>query len=309
MADHKSEGFLSSPGKIIADDAKEKLFISDSNHNRILITDLHGRILETIGSGKTGLNDGSFATATFNHPQGMCLVDNHLYVADTENNALRKVDLLQKTVETPPICKHLHSPLDLVPFENRIYIAMAGSHQIWMFDLQENQIGPFAGTGQESRVDGTLNTSCFAQPSGITIDGHRLYIADAESSSVQKIELVNGEVTTLVGMDMLDSGDVDGSGDQVQLQHPMGIHAYGGKLFLADTDNHKIKFIDPLTRTCMTVLGTGHPGRSTGQEPAFSKPSGLCVIAPYLYIADTDNHRIVKMFLGDRVVSELKLSE
>lgn len=316
----QEKSILSYPGKIIANGV---LFISDSNHNRILITDTNGRILEKIGSGQIGLDDGNFTQATFNHPQGMCLIGENLYIADTENHAIRKVDCAAKTVTTvagtgkqaapfatpgDPMTTHLNSPWDLAVFENRIFIAMAGSHQIWLYDLDENQIGPFAGTGQESRVDGTLQTSCFAQPSGLSLDGHRLYVADSETSSIRKIDLATGEVTTLVGIALFDFGDEDGFGDQVRLQHPIGVHAYGGKLFIADTYNHKIKFLDPRSRTCMTVAGTGKPGRSTGNEPKFYEPCGLWVAPPYLYIADTNNHRILKMFLEDRVVSELKIS-
>ena len=316
------KNILSYPGKIIVDASGQKLFISDSNHNRILLADSNGHVMETIGSGHIGVNDGKFSEATFNHPQGMCLVDENLFVADTENHAIRKIDLKNKTVTTvagtgkqaapfatpgDPMTTHLNSPWDLAAFENKIFIAMAGSHQIWMYDLDENQIGPFAGTGQESRVDGPLASSCFAQPSGLAIDGHKLYVADSETSAIRKIDLGTGEVTTLVGIALFDFGDEDGSGDQVRLQHPIGVHAYGGKLFIADTYNHKIKFLDPSTRTCMTVLGTGKPGRSTGNDPAFYEPCGLCVAQPYLYIADTNNHRILKMFLEDRVVSEVKV--
>ncbi len=319
----QKKSLLSYPGKMIADESGQKLFISDSNHNRILITDNNGRILETIGSGETGLGDGGTAQATFNHPQGICLVNENLYVADTENHAIRKVDLAAKKVTTVagtgkqaapfatpgnPMTTHLNSPWDLATFENRIFIAMAGSHQIWMFDLDENQIGPFAGTGQENRIDGPLQTSCFAQPSGLALDGHKLYVADSETSSIRKIDLATGEVTTVVGIALFDFGDVDGYGDQVRLQHPIGLHAYGGKIFVADTYNHKIKLLDPLSRTCMTVIGTGKPGRSLGGEPKFYEPSGLWVVHPYLYIADTNNHRIVKMFLEDRIVKEMGLT-
>ena len=317
----KEGSVLSYPGKIIA--AGQKLFIADSNHNRIVVTDTNGRILEIIGSGKMGLSDGGFEQATFNHPQGMCLMGDNLFIADTENHAIRKADLAAKTVATvagtgkqaapfampgDPMTTHLNSPWDLAAFENRIFIAMAGSHQIWLYDLDENQIGPFAGTGQENRVDGNLQSSCFAQPSGLSFDGRCLYVADSETSSIRKIDLATGEVATVVGIALFDFGDVDGFGDQVRLQHPIGIHAYGGKLFIADTYNHKIKFVDPLSRTCITVAGAGKPGRSTGDEPKFYEPNGLWIVPPYLYIADTNNHRIVKMFLEDRVVSEFKIS-
>ena len=88
------------PGKILADEKADRLFIADSNHNRIVVTKLDGTLVETIGSGQIGAADGNFATATFNHPQGMALVGDALYVADTENHLLRKVDLKKKQVHT-----------------------------------------------------------------------------------------------------------------------------------------------------------------------------------------------------------------
>ena len=81
------------PGKVLADEAGGRLFIADSNHNRIVVTDLDGQLQHVIGSGAIGRADGAFETCSFNHPQGMALVGDMLYVADTENHLLRKVDL------------------------------------------------------------------------------------------------------------------------------------------------------------------------------------------------------------------------
>ena len=88
------------PGKILADAANSRLFISDSNHNRIVVCSLDGKLIDVIGSGGIGRKDGGYATAEFDHPQGMTLVGDTLYVADTENHLLRAVDLTQKTVST-----------------------------------------------------------------------------------------------------------------------------------------------------------------------------------------------------------------
>lgn len=298
---------LNYPGKLIADPDGKKLFISDSNNNRVLMADLSGKILE--------------AFEGFNHPQGMCLIGENLFVADTENHSICRVDLAAKKVETvagtgkqaapfatpgDPMTTHLNSPWDLAAVPggtgksgaDKILIAMAGSHQIWLFDLKENKIGPFAGTGQERLVDGPLAGSCWAQPSGLSLSGHHLYVADSETSSIRQLDLNTGEVTTLVGIALFDFGDVDGVGNQVRLQHPIGLHAFGEKIFVADTYNHKIKLLNPNTRECFIIDANAQ----------LYEPCGLWVVPPYLYIADTNNHRIVKMFLEDRVVSEVRLS-
>ncbi|NQT37297.1 MAG: redoxin domain-containing protein, partial [Planctomycetes bacterium] len=85
------------PGKVLADGASGRLFIADTNHNRVVVTDLEGKLLEVVGSGATGRDDGDFATARFNQPQGMALDGQILYVADTENHLLRKVDFATRT--------------------------------------------------------------------------------------------------------------------------------------------------------------------------------------------------------------------
>src|SRR5512132_3885249 len=130
---------------------------------------------------------------------------------------------------------------------------MAGTHQIWKLDLEKQEVSTFAGSGREAREDGALLESGFAQPSGITSDGQKLYIADSESNIIRVIDIAAGRVETLVGGDLFDFGDVDASGNAVRLQHPLGVVADEGKVLIADTYNHKIKKLDPKTRDVKTL--------------------------------------------------------
>src|SRR3989441_4451102 len=91
---------LAFPGKILADAKSDRLFIADSDHNRIVIARLDGTLVDTIGNGAHGADDGSFDRATFFRPQGMALDSDTLYIADTENHLIREVDLKSKTVKT-----------------------------------------------------------------------------------------------------------------------------------------------------------------------------------------------------------------
>ncbi|HEU4934520.1 MAG TPA: thioredoxin-like domain-containing protein, partial [Pyrinomonadaceae bacterium] len=84
---------LAFPGKILADAKTDRLFIADSNHNRIVVTKLDGTLVETIGTAEAGAADGAFDKATFYRPQGLALNGDSLYVADTENHLIRRVDL------------------------------------------------------------------------------------------------------------------------------------------------------------------------------------------------------------------------
>ena len=323
---------LSFPGKVLADGPGDRLFIADTNHNRMLVTTLEGSVRQVVGSGSAGLEDGDFITATFDHPQGMALTGDVLYVADAENHALRRVDLVAERVDTiagngnqgyqrdgrgPGLQMELNSPWDLAYHEDTLYIAMASTHQLWSMNLADGQIGPYAGSGRESITNGLLANATLAQPNGITTDGDRLYIADSETSAVRSAELdPNGLVRTIVGLDPFFFGDVDGPEHMARLQHPTGITIHDGVLYITDTYNHKIKQVLPVTRTVLTLLGTGRAGYQdgAGNQAMFSEPSGLSFAiredgaSPLLYIADTNNHLIRVADLQASQVSTLEIT-
>lgn len=314
---------LAFPGKIIADAATDRLFIADSNHNRIVVTKLDGTLIDTIGTADAGATDGAFDKATFNRPQGLALSGDNLYVADTENHLIRKVDLKARTVTTiagtgeqtreyfksgPARTVALSSPWDLELAGQTLYIAMAGPHQIWKLDLDTNEVSTFAGSGREARLDGSLRESGFAQPSGLAIIGQTLYVADSESNIIRGIDLISGEVKTLAGGDLFEFGDVDGTGDDVRLQHPLGLLAFGDKLLIADTYNHKIKELDPQRQRVTSLFGSGKPGQADGASPSFYEPGGLALANDKLYIADTNNHAVRVVDLKTKQASTLRIN-
>ncbi len=313
---------LAFPGKVLADAKGDRLFIADSNHNRIVITKLDGTLLQTFGTGERGAADGPHDKATFYRPQGLALDGENLYVADTENHLIRRIDLKSLIVQTiagtgsqtrdyfktgPARTTALSSPWDLQLIGRSLYIAMAGPHQIWKLDLDKQEVSTFAGSGREARIDGPLLESGFAQPSGITSEGTKLYIADSESNIIREIDTASGQVETLVGGDLFEFGDVDGRGDDVRLQHPLGVFALKGKVLIADTYNHKIKELDPKARTVKSLLGSGKPGQSDSGSPSFYEPGGLSAANDKLYVADTNNHAIRVIDLKTRSTATLRI--
>jgi thiol-disulfide isomerase/thioredoxin/sugar lactone lactonase YvrE len=315
---------LSFPGKVLADQPGGRLFIADSNHNRIVVVSLAGgTVADVIGGGEVGLADGDFEHAMFNHPQGMALDRNSLYVADTENHAIRRVDLRNRTVTTIAGTGEqdrgfsaggaaretaLNSPWDLVLRNGTLYIAMAGSHQIWRMDMKTGQAIPHAGTGREARIDAPLAYAALAQPSGITTDGSKLYFADSEVSSIRSADLApNGRVQTIAGGDLFDFGDRDDEGLKARFQHPLGVAYHAGYLYVADTYNNKIKRISPRDGTSETLLGTGRAGLDDGERATFYEPGGLSVADGKLFIADTNNHAIRVADLETRRVEMLQI--
>lgn len=317
------------PGKVFADRDKQRLFIADSGHHRLVVATFQGELLDVIGTGEPGLRDGSFDEAQFSYPQGMALLGDVLLVADTENHVIRAVDLTKRTVRrvagtgkqlrrppvlrmTPPLTTDLSSPWDLCMVGDWVYIAMAGCHQIWRMDREFQRIGPYAGNGREDIVDGPLlppvpyapGSSSFAQPSGLATDGQWLYVADSEGSSIRAVALKTpGEVRTVVGTAWLSVGrlftfgDRDGPAPQVLFQHPIGVCYFDGVLYVADTYNNKIKRVDPKTGETTTLAGDGRPG-FTDDPPRFDEPGGLAAAQGALFVADTNNHAIRRIELG-----------
>jgi len=314
---------LAFPGKILADAKNDRLFIADSDHNRIVVSRLDGTLLETIGAGEHGAGDGAFDRATFFRPQGMVLDGETLYVADTENHLIREIDLKSKTVKTiagtgqqsrasgvtgPARSVALNSPWDLQLVGRTLYIAMAGPHQIWKLDLDKGEVSTFAGSGREARADGPRLEAAFAQPSGLATDGKTLYVSDAEANIIRAIDVgPDGEVNTLVGGNLFDFGDEDGRRNDVRLQHPLGLARWNGQLLIADTYNHKIKVLDPAARSVKTFAGTGKPGQSDGAKPSFYEPGGLSVAGDKLYVADTNNHAIRVVDLKTKETKTLQI--
>ena len=316
---------LAFPGKVLADETSKQLFIADSNHNRIVAVSLdHSTVKEVIGSGQIGMTDGSFEAASFNHPQGMALDGNILYVADTENHAIRAIDLAKRTVTTIAGTGEqlrrrvtfggqakdipLNSPWDLTIQNGILYIAMAGPHQLWQMNPRTGGIAPYAGSGREARIDGPLTEAALAQPSGITSDGKKLYFADSEVSAIRSADLdPHGRVETIVGEDLFEFGDRDGKGSTVRLQHPLGVVYHDGWLYVADTYNNKIKRVSPKDRTSETFVGTGESGMRDGERATLDEPGGVSVALGKLYIADTNNHLIRVADLKTRRLDTLQI--
>ncbi len=322
----RPSGALAFPGKVLADAAGNRLFIADSGHNRIVVTRLDGAEPWMIGSGQPGLADGDAATAQFNHPQGMALAGDILYLADTRNHVIRRVDLASRQVETiagtgEPGMSYasagsartidLRSPWDVLLQGDTLYIAMAGMHQIWALDINESWLRPYAGDGREGLRDGRLETAWLAQPSGIDTDGTRLYVADSETSAIRTADLPPRDlVQTIVGIGLFEFGDVDGTGNQVRLQHPLGLAVGDGVVYVADSYNHKIKRLYPTERRCETWLGDGTPGDRDGVREAarFHEPGGVSLAGDRLYIADTNNHAIRVAELETGRVTTLRIT-
>ena len=298
---------LSYPGKVLAVDGR--LWIADTGHNRILEVDpTTGDVLAAYGSGTSGDNNGTAMEAAFNAPQGLALADSVLYVADTNNHLIRAIDLITGQVSTiagtgeqgwPPTTgpaegTALSTPWDILLSDGLLYIANAGTHQIWVLDVATGIMGPLIGSAREGIVNGAFEQAELAQPSGLALDDDgRLFFADSESSSVRVGELATATTALTVGGDanLFEFGDVDGVGSEARLQHPLGLAVSGNTLYVADTYNSKIKRINTAQNSITSWLGD-ESGWEDGTTPRFDEPGGLSLDGDVLFVADTNNHAI-----------------
>src|SRR5271156_1270179 len=299
------------PGKLKPVPGHDKRWVlADGGHNQIVLLDDNGKELERYGSGADGLADGAKDTARFNHPQGVIASSDAIYVADTENHAIRRIDLVSGAVTTlagtgprgrqlgaagPGRTRALASPWDLEKKGDELFFANAGTHQIGILDLKSGTVAALAGTGEEGLRDGRAASASMAQPSGLALsaDGNTLFVADSESSAVRAITLSKDpQIVTLVGAGLFDFGWINGDFHAARLQHPLGVAIDGDNLLVADTYNSAVRELELSKHEVVDFDG----GKFTCMDPVCiptREPAGIVVDTPdRILLVDTGNHRI-----------------
>ena len=303
------DGPLRFPGKI-STGPDGLLAVADSGHNRVVIARANeagdgAEVLAVAGTGARGAEDGGFSDAAFTDPQGLLFLDARtLLVADTGNHLVHRLDLVNKTVETiagtgaqarwgatggPARRTALNSPWDLELWNGVVAIAMAGPHQLWALDLEKEKVGGLAGSGMENLVDGPAQVAAMAQPSGLSSDDGRLWIVDSETSSLRYLD-GSGCLSTSVGTGLFDFGYRDGPANDALLQHPLGVVATPEGPVVCDTYNSALRRYDSQSGQLVTLA-----------REDLSEPSGAAVLGGELLVADTNNHRIVRVGLDGEV--------
>ncbi|MCP9945562.1 redoxin domain-containing protein [Streptomyces somaliensis] len=295
------------PGKALVLDSGN-LLVSDTTRHRLVELAPDGEtVVRRYGDGRRGLADGPAESARFSEPQGMCaLPDGRIAVADTVNHALRALDPATGEVSTlagtgaqwmqgspasgPAREVALSSPWDVAWWRGRVWIAMAGVHQLWAYDPGAGTVGAAAGTTNEGLVDGPAGEAWFAQPSGLAATGDRLWVADSETSAVRWLD-PEGTVHTAVGTGLFDFGHRDGAADQALLQHPLGVTALpDGSVAVCDTYNHALRRYDPATGE-VTTLATD-----------LREPSDAVLVGGDLVVVESARHRLTRLRLPEEAV-------
>lgn len=297
-------GELRYPGKVIVEG--QRIAIADTGHRRVLVGALDA-------SGRSMRIDraiGDSAEQTFASPQGMALDGDTLYVADALHHTVESVDLATGAVRRIAGVGHqlrtrddrragaLASPWDVALVGRTLFIAMAGTHQLYALDLESRALRVHSGNRGENLVDGPHAGASLAQPMALAAAGGLLYFADAESSAIRWADVdPGGQVGTIIGTGLFDFGDVDGEGDAVRMQHQQGVALHAsGRLLVADSYNDALKWVDPATRRAETWVRGLH------------EPAGVACGERYAYVADTNAHRIVTVDYASGDVEELQIA-
>ncbi|MFF5405389.1 NHL domain-containing thioredoxin family protein [Streptomyces misionensis] len=282
--------------------------VSDTTRHQLVELAADGEtVLRRFGTGTRGLADGGPRQASFNEPQGLALLDDgSVAVADTVNHALRRLDLATGEVTTlagtgkqwwrgspasgPAREVDLSSPWDVAWWRGRVWIAMAGTHQLWAYDPVARTVGVTAGTTNEGLVDGPGAEAWFAQPSGLAATADRLWLADAETSALRWVD-PDGSVHTAVGTGLFDFGYRDGPAEQALFQHPLGVTALpDGSVAVADTYNHALRRYDPVTGEVGTLATD------------LREPSGAVLAGEDIVVVESARHRLTRLRLPREAV-------
>ena len=318
-----SDTGLAFPGKVLASD--DALYIADSGHHRIVETDHSGMVRRVFGSSEDGHRDGSSSEAQFTYPQGLALAGDDLYVADTENHRIRRIDLGTGEVTTvagtgarghpapgphPALEAELASPWDLSWHDGRLFIAMAGMHQIWVLDPANGMVGPYAGLESKTCKTGRWTTRSWRSRAAWRYTATVCWWPTARPARSGRcrwmVEATPGRLRRWA-VRLWRRGR---TGDVGSVAASPGCCGGGEGVFIADTYNNKIKVVDPDQRLITTLAGDTAHGNADGGlgDARFHEPGGVSLAKGALYVADTNNHAVRRVDLADRRVSTVEVS-
>jgi len=245
------------------------LYVADNLNNSIRQINIESQHVITIaGNGLFGSADGSGAAASFNRPSSITIVGTDLYVTDSGNFTIRKIDL------------------------------SAGAAAAVVTT-------PFGGVGLPGSVDAVGTAARFNTLSGITSNGDSLYVTDS-NNTIRRIVISSGAVSTLAGSPGT-SGSTDGKQGLARFNIPAGLTTDGPNLYVADYGNSTIRKIVLATGDVSTIAGKVGPGgiaglhldsADTGLNARFNQPHGITCDGFNLYVTDSYDNMVRKIVLA-----------
>lgn len=298
------------------------LYVSDSGNNTIRKIEIATGLVTTLaGTAANGCLDAIGTAASFNKPFGIATDSGNLYVSDSGNNKIRKINIATGKVTTLAgsgasgsfdgigTRASFANPNGLTIDKGNLYVADTMNSKIRKIVISTGVVSTLAGSGMGTALDGSAKRASFAQPSGITAVGGSLYVVDKYSQKIRKVEIETGKVTTLAGGggDVVGRGHGNGKGKAASFTYPSGIATDGNNLYVTDSQSQMIRKIEIATGEVTTFAGTGSIGLldGPGSSALFNFPEGITVIGNSLYVVDSINNRIRKIAISDQAVTTI----
>ena len=281
----------------------------------------------------SGDTDGNGNAARFTNPFDITSDGSHLYIADTLNNKIRRIDPATGVVTTPfgPAAgssasgdadatgnaARFNVPSGITSDETSLYVADLSNNKIRRIVIATGAVttlaGPAAGSTVSGDADGTGNAARFNSPTGIATDGTNLYVSDSANRKVRQIVIATGVVTTLAGPapGSIIQGHADGTGNAARFDTPYGIVTDGTNLYMVDRAGARIRQIVVATAVVTTLAGPA-PGAlgsgdadGTGNAARFNQPERVTTDGTSLYVTDSLNHKNRQIGIATRVLTTL----
>lgn len=278
---------------------------------------LSGTTSTLAGSGASGYADGAGAAAQFSSPYALTSDGTYVYVADSLNNRIRKIEIATGLTTTLAgdgtgayqdgvgAAAQFNNPNGITCDGPNLYVADTGNHRIRKIEIASGLVTTLAGDGTNAFLDGAGTGARFNTPYGLTADGVFIYVADTLNQRIRKIHSATAQVTTLAGDGT--GGYLDGTGTGARFNTPAGVVRAGTKLYVADLGNNRIRSVDLASGVVATVIGDGTAGYLDGIGTAarMSAAYALTTDGAALYFADTSNHRLRRVTLATANVTTL----
>lgn len=344
-----SEAKLNSPHGMVL--IGNRIYIADGDNRKIRVLELDengGGTLSTLAGGH-GFSDTSDGEAKFGHFYQMAVYDGDIFIADTQNTAIRKVELdgdgslLEVTTiagakpatagfkDAYGTDARFFLPHGIAAGDDELFVADTYNHVIRRIDFSDTEVTTVAGSPQvEGFSDSEDGEVLFHRPTSLAIDENYLYITDTFNNRIRRMNLATYEVDTLVGSG--DAMTVDGVGQNASLDSPRAIHYYGGYLFVTEgvtipgipkrIGGEVLRRVNVLTGEIKTIAGTvGMKQTSDGDllEASFNNPTGVLYLPERgVLVADTDSHSLrlvnyqvtdVSGYCGDEPIFDGEIQE
>ncbi len=310
------------PAGIVTDGVN--LYVVDTFNDTIRKIDISTGTVTTLAGtvGSIGWADGIGTEAKFCRPQGITTDGTNLYVADTYNNAIRKIVIATGMVSTiagsafnsgaadgTGTAASFNKPWGITTDGTNLYVTDSENYTIRKIVIATGEVTTLAGTaGDRGSADGTGAVARFQSPLGITADGSNLYVADYNNDTIRKVVISTGSVFTFAGT-AGSYGSADGVGAAARFLGPIDITTDGSSLYVSDSNNNLIRKIVIATGVVTTLAGDGNRSGGTadgvGTAASFRFPKGITTYGTNLYVTDSDNNLIRKIVINTGAVTTL----